>query len=161
MTDTADWQGLATALRTLHRALMECARRDYEREHKLAPSPAEQLRLLTTDPYFDWLRRLSELIVDIDLVRDAEAQDVADILPAVRSAVEYFIGAAPIPPDTGDSFAQHYWPYLQIDPHVVMAHRDVKHVLKSWPRPQKSDAASMLHDRHLLAEKARHSIRHR
>ncbi len=160
MTDTTDWQELASALRELHRALMERARRDYEREHNVTLSPVERLQLLTTDPFFDWLRGLSELMVDIDLVHDAEPLVLAEISPAVRSAVEHFI-AAPNPPESGDTFAQHYWPYLQDDPFVAMAHRDVKRALESWPRPQKTDAASLLHDRHRLAEKARHRIRHR
>ena len=158
MTDTADWQALASALRELHRALMERARRDYEREHKVTLSPVEQLRLLTTDAFFDWLRGLSELMVDIDLVHDAEPLTVAEILPAVRVAVEHFI-TLPKPPESSDAFAQHYWPYLQDDPHVAMAHAGVKRALESWPRPQKTDTASLLHERHRLTEKARHRIR--
>ena len=155
MTDTTDWQTLASALRELHRALMERARRDYEREHGVALSPVEQLRLLTTDPFFDWLRGLSELMVDIDLVRDAEVPVLAEMSTAVRPAVEHFI-AAPTPPGSGDAFAQHYWPYLHDDPHVAMAHAGVKRALESWPRPPNMDAASLLHERHRLAEKARH-----
>src|ERR1035437_3760098 len=107
MTDTTDWQNLASALRELHRALMERARRDYEREHNVTLSPVEQLRLLTTDPFFDWLRGLSELMVDIDLVHDAEPLALAEISPAVRAAVEHFI-VAPNPSESGDAFAQHY-----------------------------------------------------
>ncbi len=159
MTDTTDWQTLASALRELHRALMEHAQRDYEREHNVALTPVEQLQMLTTHPSFDWLRGLSELMVDIDLLRDAEPPVLAEISPAVRAAVEHFI-AAPNPLESGDAFAQHYWPCLHDDPHVAMAHADVKRTLESWPRPQKTDAASLLHERHRLAEKARHRTRH-
>ena len=158
MTDTAAWQNLASVLRELHRALMECARRDYEREHKVALDPAERLRLLTADPFFDWLRELSELMVDIDLLRDAEPPVLAEIAPVVRSAVEHFI-TPPKPPESGGAFAQRYWPYLQDDPYVAMAHADLKRALEPWPRPQKTDAASLLHERHRLAEKARHRAR--
>lgn len=158
MTDTAAWQELASALRELHRALMQRAQRDYELEHKVTLSPGERLRLLTADPVFDWLRELSELMVDIDLVRDAEPPVLAEIAPAVRSAVEQFI-MPPNPPESGGAFAQRYWPYLQDDPHVAMAHADLKRALEPWPRPQKTDAASLLHERHRLAEKARHRTR--
>jgi hypothetical protein len=158
MTDTAAWQALAGALRELHRALMERARRDYEREHQVALSPAEQLRLLTADPFFAWLRELSELMADIDLVRDAEPPVLAETAPAVRSAVEHLL-TPPNPPESGGAFAQRYWPYLQDDPHVAMAHADLKRALQPWPRPQKTDAASLLHERHQLAEKARHRTR--
>ena len=99
-------------------------------------------------------------MVDIDLVHDAEALALAEISPAVRAAVEHFI-APPDPSEPGDAFAQHYWPYLQDDPHVAMAHAGVKRALESWPRPQNTDAASLLHERHRLAEKARHRTRPR
>ena len=155
MATAAEWHDLARALRELHRALMERARRDYEREHGVALSPVEQLRLLTTDPFFDWLRGLSELMVDIDLVREAEPPVLVEMSTAVRAAVEHFI-AAPNPPASGDAFAQRYWPYLHDDPHVAMAHAGVKRALTSWPRPPQTDAASLLHERHRLAEKARH-----
>ena len=158
MTDTADWQKLAGALRELHRALMERARRDYEREHRVGLSPVEQLQLLATDPFFDWLRGLSELMVDIDLMREAESQVLAEISPAVRAAVEHFI-APPHPLESGGAFAQHYWPHLHDDPQVAMAHADLKRALESWPRPHNMDAASLLHERHRLAEKARHRTR--
>jgi len=160
MPEPADWQQLASALRELHRAVMERARRDYEREHNVKLSPVEQLRLLTTDPYFDWLRGLSELMVDIDLVRDAEQTVLDELAPAVRAAVDHLV-EAPNQSEPGGAFAQHYWPYVQDDPHVVMAHADVKRALAAWPRPQNTDAASLLHERHRLTEKARHRARNR
>ena len=160
MPEAADWQQLASALRELHRVLMERARRDYEREHNVKLSPVEQLRLLTTDPYFDWLRGLSELMVDIDLVREAEQPVLDELAPAVRAAVDHLV-AAPNQSEPGDAFARHYWPYVQDDPHVVMAHADVKRALATWPRPQNTDAASLLHERHRLTEKARHRARNR
>ena len=160
MIDAARWPELASALRDLHRALMERARRDYEREHDIKLTQGEQLRLLTTDPFFNWLRGLSELMVDIDLVHEAEAPASAELAPAVRAAVEHFT-VPPRPGESGDAFAQRYWPSLHDDPHIAMAHAAVKRALQSWPRPQKTDAASLLHERHRLAEKARHRTRHR
>jgi hypothetical protein len=158
MADVTEWDRLARALRELHRALMERARRDYEREHLVALDAGQLLRLLTTDPYFEWLRGLSELMADIDVVRDAEPQD-EELASGVRAAVEHFIGA----PRAGgaDAFAKAYWPYVQEDPHVAIAHGAVKQALGAWPRPQNDDAASLLHERHRLAEKARHSTRKR
>jgi len=154
MPDTTHWQHLVGALRELHRALTERARRDYERERNVTLSPIEQLQLLTTDAYFGWLRELSELMVDIDLVRETEPLAVAEISPAVRAAVEH-LTAAPTSSEAGGAFARRYWPYLWDDPHVAMAHAGVKRALEPWPRRQKTDAAGLLHERHRLAEKAR------
>ncbi len=157
MSDTLDWERLAQALRDLHRALADCARRDYERERGAALSPADLLHLLAADPYFAWLRELSELMVDIDLVRDSDT--TVDIAGAIRPAVEHYV-VPPSPPGSGGAFAQRYWPYLQHDPHVAMAHAEVKRAIAAWPRAKKADAASLLHERRRLAEKARHRVRH-
>lgn len=156
MSAPAQWQNLASALRELHRALMERARRDYERTHVVVLSPGEFLQLLTTDAYFEWLRGLSELMVDIDVVSDAEPALVEEMATAVRAAVEHFI-SAPKVPATAHAFAQHYWPYVQDDPHVAMAHAGVKRALVGWPQSDSDDAASLLHERHRLAEKARNA----
>jgi hypothetical protein len=157
MTDAAQWQQVASALRELHRALIERARRDYERERLAVVNPGELLQLLATDPYFEWLRALSELMVDIDMARDLEAELKNDLVSAVRPAVEHLITA----PTAGDThpFAQRYWPYVQDDPHVAMAHAAVKQAVSSWPLPEPNDAATRMHERHRFAEKARHRKR--
>jgi hypothetical protein len=158
MADQTDWQRLASSLKELHRALTERARRDYERERPVALKPAELLQLLATDPYFDWLRGLSELMVDVDAVRDSGPRLMDELSTAVRPAVEHFI-AAPKESEPDNTFTQRYWPYVQDDPRVAMAHAGVKQALVAWPRPIREDAASLLHARHLLTEKARHRTR--
>ena len=156
MVDVADWQKLAGALRELHRTLLEHARRDYERTHLVNLGPGELLQLLTTNAEFAWLRGLSELMVDIDLVRDAAPLHRDEVTRAVRAAVEHLLSKSsePVGP-----FAQHYWPCVQNDPLVAMAHAGLKQAVDGWPRPQPDDQASLLHERHLLAEKARHLSR--
>jgi hypothetical protein len=156
MADTADWQKLASALRELHRTLIECARRDYERKHVGTLTPGELLQLLTTNAEFEWLRGLSELMVDIDLVRDAAPAHREEVTGAVRAAVEHLLSKTPEP---AGAFAQRYWPYVHDEPHVAMAHAGVKQAIAAWPRPQEENAASLLHERHRLAEKARHLSR--
>jgi hypothetical protein len=150
------WQNLAGALRELHRALMERARRDYERVHGAAPSAGEFLQLLTTDAEFEWLRALSELMVDIDVVRDAEPAVVDEMAGAVRAAVQHLI-SPPATPASAHAFGRRYWPYVQDDPHVAMAHAAVKKTLEGWAAPERDDAASLLHERHRLAVKARNT----
>jgi hypothetical protein len=155
--DRADWQTLASALRDLHRALIERARHDYQREHARMVEAGELLQLLTTDPYFEWLRGLSELMVDLDMIRD-EPELMQELATAVRPAVEYFL----LPPRTKEgphSFAERYWPYVQDDPRVAMAHGAVKQAIVKWPSAEATDAATLLHERHRVAEKARHRSR--
>ena len=70
-----------------------------------------------------------------------------ELSTAVRPAVEHFI-AVPKESEPGNAFAQRYWPYVQDDPHVAMAHAGVKRALIAWSRPIQEDAASLLHARH-------------
>ena len=151
MAEAVDWQRLANALRELHRTLVDTTRQEYERTHLVELGPGELLQLLTSNPEFEWLRGLSELMVDLDLVRDSAAPD-DDITTAVRAAVEHLLSSAQAP---AGLFAERYWPYVHRDPRVAMAHGAVKQVLAAWPPPQ-TDTATLLQERHRLAEKARH-----
>ena len=157
-TNAPDWQKLANALRELHRVLLERARRDYEREHLVTLGAGELLQLLTTHADFAWLRSLSELMVDIDLVADAAAMDKDEIATAIRGAVEHVLAPAN-PPATAGTFTQRYWSYVHDDPHVAMSHAGVKQALAAWSPSQPGDSAMLLHERHRLAEKARHMSR--
>jgi hypothetical protein len=150
MIDSATFDTLARALRELHRALMERARRDYERTYITIVNPGELLQLLTTHDDFAWLRELSELMADIDIVRDAESDVIDAMTAAVRPAVEHLLAA---PGESSGVFAQRYWPYVHDDPHVAMAHAGVKQALKAWPA---GDVAISASDRRReLGEQAR------
>ena len=152
MAEAADWPKLANALRELHRTLAETARRDYERAHLVELGAGELLQLLTGDAEFAWLRGLSELMVDLDLVHDAAPPDKADITPAVRAAVEHLLSNAQTPAGV---FAQHYWSYVHDHPQIAMAHGAVRQALGAFPLAQ-LDTSTLLKERHRLAEKARH-----
>lgn len=159
MVEAANWKDLAAALRDLHRTLFEHARRDYERAHATSVTAGELLNLLTSDAEFAWLRSLSELMVDLDLVREAAADERDALAATVRAAVEHVL-SIPQAPAIAGAFAQRYIDYLHDDPHVAMAHAAVKRVLNAWPRAD-GDAAAALHERHRLAEKAAHLAKRR
>jgi hypothetical protein len=157
VANESELEKLARALRELHRALVERARSDYLRENLIGGDigPGELLRLLTTDPYFEWLRSLSELMVDIDLVRDRDAKEErAEASDTVRGAVEYLL-TPPAASAAPHAFAQRYWPYVHDDPRVAMAHADVKRALSAWPAPEHASSENLLKERSALAERAR------
>jgi hypothetical protein len=133
--ELADWDSLRHALRELHRALAERASRDYVWEHQRLrqPDPGELLQMLTKDPEFNWLRALSTLMAEIDMARDDDAKRDQFAL-GVRAAVERFI-SPPMDPDAHDEFARRYWPYVQQDPNIAIAHAAVKQAIRGWPRP--------------------------
>src|SRR4026209_2491521 len=57
---------LRVGLLRLHKLLLDLERRDYERSRGPIGNSYEFLQLALKDPWFDWLHRLSELIVQID-----------------------------------------------------------------------------------------------
>src|ERR1043165_4278003 len=77
-------QALRSALLTLHKALVDSERVEYEKVMGKIQSPNHFLQLLTTDPWFAWLSPLSKLIVSID-----EALDEKE--PLTSAAVEALI----------------------------------------------------------------------
>src|SRR5512133_1347750 len=60
------------ALAELHKALIDSERVEYERVFGAIPSPGAFLQLLTQDPWFAWLRPLSEFIASIDETLDED-----------------------------------------------------------------------------------------
>lgn len=156
MIDNATWQLLAGSLRELHRTLLERSRREYERKWVTTLTAGDLLQLVTTDPFFDWLRSLSELMIDIDMIRDAEPALKDELVTAIRPAVEHLL-SPPKPGEAPSPFAQQYWPAVQEDPHVAIAHAAVKRAITSWPVSPEANAATLLHERHRLSEKIRHT----
>lgn len=145
---------VAAALRTLHRALAERARRDVEHERGALLSAAEWLKALVTDPQLAWLRSLSELIVDLDVFLEAEPAPSDDDAAGVRAEIERLI--APPAAAGASGFAERYWPYVHDDPQVAIAHAEVRQAIARLPAPQDVDEAEALHARHRFAEARRH-----
>src|SRR4026209_2339225 len=61
---------LRLGLLQLHKLLLDLERRDFERARGPIGNSYEFLQLVLKDPWFDWLHRLSELIVQIDETLD-------------------------------------------------------------------------------------------
>jgi len=123
---------VASALRVLHRALAERARRDVEAAEHTVVTPGDWLRRLTGDAQFAWLRSLSELMVDLDVFLEADPAPADDDASVVRAEIERLLAPAPAQ-GAVSGFAARYWPYVHDD-----------------------DEADALHARHGWAEARRH-----
>jgi hypothetical protein len=110
----------------LHKALLEDSRTAYELDRGRIPTNATLLQLVINDPWFAWLRPLSETVVRIDvmLLPDAAATeaDAATLLEEVERLLS--------PGERAEPFAQRYSEALQRQPAVIMAHGDVRRALK-------------------------------
>lgn len=117
---------LRAKLLQLHKVLLEDTRTAYEMDRGRVGSNATLLQLVINDPWFAWLRALSELVVRIDqaIESDSPASD-ADATGLVEQT-ESLLTAS----EEGDGFARRYFEALQRQPAVVMAHADVRRLLK-------------------------------
>ncbi|HYK22107.1 MAG TPA: hypothetical protein VEV42_15320 [Pyrinomonadaceae bacterium] len=120
---------LRQGLLRLHKALLDLERRDYERARGRISNSYEFLQLVLKDPWFDWLHRLSELIVQIDETLDshdgenpateADAQALTDRAKALLA-----------PAETGSEFQKNYFLALQQSPDVVLLHSELMKLLR-------------------------------
>ena len=118
---------LRVGLLRLHKALLDLERRDYERARGRIGNSYEFLQLVLKDPWFDWLHRLSELIVQIDETLDPHAET-----PATEADAKAFIErtkALLVPAETGSEFQKNYFLALQQSPDVVLLHSDIMKLL--------------------------------
>ena len=119
---------LRHGLLRLHKLLLELERRDYERARGPINNSYEFLQLVLKDPWFDWLHRLSELIVQIDEsldTRDSETpmteQDGKELVERAKSLLA--------PSESGTQFQKNYFLALQQSPDVVLLHSEVMRML--------------------------------
>jgi hypothetical protein len=122
-----DLTTLRNGLLRLHKTLLDSERATYERDIARIHSPGQFLELVLHDPWFAWLHELSEFIVAIDEMLDAdEPATTADGQRLLRQARELLV-----PAESGQGFAKRYFEALQRDPDVVMAHSDMRKTLGS------------------------------
>jgi hypothetical protein len=114
-------QELRDALLDLHKTLIEFERAVYETNVGPIHSPHHFLQLLSSDPWFAWLRPVSQLIVAMDEALDAQEPLTSDSVDALINQSVFLL----IPAERESEFGQRYMAALQRDPHVVLAHAKV------------------------------------
>ena len=113
------------ALLHVHRALLEAERIRYERMNGRVENSGTLLQIIMNDPWFVWLRPMSELIVQIDqwLDDDERSPDLAELLLAqTRERLR--------PDEEGAEFQQRYYRLLQEEPSVAVAHAQVRKLVQ-------------------------------
>jgi hypothetical protein len=109
------------ALLKLHKALLDSERIVYEKSIGPIQSPNHFFQLLTSDPYFAWLRSISQLIVAIDETLDAKEPLTNADVDAVMNQSVFLL----VPAKSGGEFGERYVAALQRDPRVVLTHAQV------------------------------------
>jgi hypothetical protein len=106
----------------VHKALIDYERTRYERERAPISGPGEFLQLLIHDPWFAWLRPISELAALID--ETVSTKDPVD--PVMAQALLAKSKELLVPAETGDPFSRGYHRALHESPEVAAAHGEWK-----------------------------------
>jgi len=114
-------QELRDALLDLHKALIDSERVVYETKVGPIKSPHHFFQLVSSDPWFAWLRPVSQLIVAMDEALDADEPLTSDSVDMLMNESVFLL----LPAERGGEFGERYMAALQRDPHVVLAHAKV------------------------------------
>ncbi|MFO0701379.1 MAG: hypothetical protein U0236_19330 [Nitrospira sp.] len=109
----------------LHKALLDDERVAYERVHGHISSNGALLQLVLNDPWFAWLRPLSQLITALDELSEGQDSSTRENIPALLASVQALL----TPTEEGEGFGRQYHDALQRNPDVVLAHAGVKTLL--------------------------------
>src|ERR1043166_1360210 len=100
---------LRDALLDLHKTLIDSERAVYETDIGPVRSPHHFLQLLSSDPWFAWLRPISQLIVAMDEALDADDPLTSDSVEALINQSVFLL----IPAEDKSEFGQRYTAALQ------------------------------------------------
>jgi hypothetical protein len=114
-----------TVLLRLHKTLLDFERDGYERARGKIENSYAYLQLVMSDPWFAWLRQLSELIVEMDeLLAAKETPSEATAKALIQQA-----GMLLTPSESGAEFQKKYFASMQQSPEVVLAHSEFANLL--------------------------------
>jgi hypothetical protein len=109
----------------LHKTLLEFEREAYERGQGRISNSYAFLQLVMSDPWFAWLRQLSELIVEMDELLAAREPASETTALALMEQSRVLL----TPTESGSEFQRKYFTAMQQSPEVVVAHAEFAKVL--------------------------------
>lgn len=116
---------IRNSLLHLHKMLLNFEREGYERAHERIANSYAFLQLVMSDPWFAWLRQLSELIVEMDeLLAAKEAPKDSTAVALIQQ-----VGLMLTPSESGTEFQKKYFTAMQQSPEVVLAHSEFANLL--------------------------------
>jgi hypothetical protein len=116
-----------TGLLRLHKALLDTERIAYERHHGRIKSTGAFFQLVISDEWFDWLRPMSQFIVEIDEAVGNKKQPIT-----LEQANELLEQAQALlrPDENGTPQQQRYYQAIQANPRIAMMNGELSKVLK-------------------------------
>jgi hypothetical protein len=117
---------LRTALLRLHKALLDSERIVYEQLYGRIQTNGQFFQLVIEHDWFNWLRPISQFIVQIDEAVSAKEpmtlQQAKELLRQAKTLLQ--------PSQEGSSSQQRYYSAIQRDPDIALMHAEVSKLLK-------------------------------
>lgn len=117
--------GLRTMLLRLHKILLDDERGAYEKVHGPIGSAGRVLSLVMSDPWFNWLHKISQLIVKIDELQENEEGKEEQASALFGEARDLILAK-----DPESEFAKAYKNALQRSSAAVGAHADALQAIR-------------------------------
>ena len=114
--------GAREALLRVHRALLETERTRYERVRGRIATNSAFLQLVISDPWFDWLRPMAQLVLLID-ERTSDKKSILGTTEA-KALLDRARGLLRADAD-GDAFQRLYYQAVQSSPDLAVVARQV------------------------------------
>lgn len=121
-------KNLRQGMLRLHKLLLDTERIGFERARGKISNSYEFLQLALKDPWFDWLHRLSELIVQVDETLDTLNSDKAATEEDGKALIDR-VKQLLSPSESGSEFQKNYFLALQQSPDVVLLHSELMKLL--------------------------------
>jgi hypothetical protein len=128
---TARLTALRNGLLRLHKHLLDSEKAAYEKDVERITTTGQYLNLVLNDPWFAWLRELSQFVVLIDETLDFEEPPTPEEAEKLVARARELVS----PSETSDGFGKRYWEAMQRDAGVVLAHRDMVRVFSELQGP--------------------------
>ena len=119
---------LAKTLRDLHATLLKVVQRDFELQHGPVGGPFKLFQLVTSDPFFAWLRPLSGQMALIDERIDDKTKLEASDLSGIKRAVEDLFKIKKTSPE---GFAANFAARTEAEQNVTTLHAELRGRLES------------------------------
>jgi hypothetical protein len=111
-------KAIRIALLDLHKALLDLEKEFYEKEYGEIKTSGEYLQLVIGHPLFDWLKKLSGIIVEMDELLSPRSKLGPEEAVSAVEAVRMLL----ILDEHGTDYQKRYWAAVQESPDVLIEH---------------------------------------
>jgi hypothetical protein len=116
------------AILRLHKALLNSERTIYEQFHGRIRSNGEFFQLVVNHDWFNWLRPISQLIVQIDEALAAKEPIALHQVNALLEEAKTLLQ----PSQEGTTLEKQYYRAIQRDPDIALMHAEVSKLLTNY-----------------------------